>query len=458
MLSSRRFAAALGAVLAVAGCTSSGPGPAPSTPPRSPGKPNIVLVLGNDLTPDLVRFMPHVVDLQRTGTSFSHYFVTGTDHTPIFTGRYPQHRAPATGSFAVALQHAGYRTALIGEPMPGYRAGGPAAPGWDEWDVTSGSASGFNYDLNENGTVKHYGHAPGDYLTHVLARKAGAFIASAARAGAPYLLVVAPTAPGPAVAPSPRNAGTFPGLTAPHGSAFGRLPTDPPAWAAGLPPLSGTDLLILDRDYERRVEAVQALDDLVRRIGRAVHAGPGGSDTYVLVSSTGGYHDGQHRLLPGSGTAYDTDIRVPLVVRGPDVVADASVQAMTSSIDLAPTLEAIAGARPASGPDGTSLLPLLRGALPSGWQQAVLVEQPAPPTQSPRTGAPPGYAAVRTPNSLFVSYTGDGSEYYDLSNDPAELHNLATTVPPRQLTALRATLAALRGCSGVTQCQAAAQG
>jgi hypothetical protein len=157
------------------------------------------------------------------------------------------------------------------------------------------------------------------------------------------------------VAPSPRDAGTFPQLGAPHGPAFGRLPSDPPTWSAGLPPLSGTDLLTLDRDYERRVEAVQSLDRLVRHVGHVLHGGPAVDNTYVVVSSSGGYHDGEHRLLPGSGTAFDTDIRVPLVLRGPAVVANATVDAMASSVDLAPTFEAIAGARPSGVPDGSSL-------------------------------------------------------------------------------------------------------
>jgi arylsulfatase A-like enzyme len=453
---SRRLAAALGALLVVAGCTGSTPGRPPSIPPAPSSKPSIVLVLGNDLTPDLVRFMPHVVDLQRAGTTFTHYFVTGTDRTPIFTGRYAHDPEPAGASFAVALQHAGYRTALMGVDVPGYRPDGPAPPGWDEWDVTSGSRSGFNYDLDENGTVQHYGHGPDDYLTDVLGAKASEFITSSAQDGAPFLLVIAPTSPGPSIAPAPRDRDTFPGLGAPHGPAFGRLPTDPPTWSAELPPLSGTDLLTLDRDYERRVEAVQSLDKLVRRVEHAVHVGRVAQNSYVVVSSTGGYHDGEHRLLPGSGTAFDTDIRVPLVVRGPAVAANATMNAMASSVDLAPTFEAIVGARPSAATDGASLLPLLRGTVPIGWQQAVLVEQPAPPAQSPRAGAPPGYTAVRTAGSLYVSYTADGAEYYNLAADPDELHNAAGSASAQQLAGLRARLTALAHCSGAAQCHAAA--
>jgi arylsulfatase A-like enzyme len=454
---SRRLVAALGAVLVVAACTSSSPGHAPSSGPApASDKPSIVLVLGDELTPDLLRFMPHVVDLQRSGTSFGNYFVTGTDRTPIFTGRYPHNAAPTDASFAAALQRVGYRTAIMGEDVPGYGPGGPPAPGWDEWDVTSGSASGFGFDLDENGTVQHFGRGPGNYVTDVLAAKAGEFISSATQAGAPFLLVVAPTAPGPAVAPPPRDAGTFPQLGAPHGPAFGRLPSDPPTWSAGLPPLSGTDLLTLDRDYERRVEAVQSLDRLVRHVGHVLQGGPAADNTYVVVSSSGGYHDGEHRLLPGSGTAFDTDIRVPLVVRGPAVVANATVDAMASSIDLAPTFEAIAGATPSSAPDGSSLVPLLHGTVPTDWQQAVLVEQRVPPAQPRRAGAPPGFTAVRTADTAYVNYTRDGAEYYNIADDPDEVHNMSGSASAGELADQRATLTALANCTGAAQCQAAA--
>ena len=41
--------------------------------------------------------------------------------------------------------------------------------------------------------------------------------------------------------------------------------------------------------------------------------------TYIVFSSDNGYHLGQHRLDRGKQTAFDTDIRVPLIVAGPGV-------------------------------------------------------------------------------------------------------------------------------------------
>ena len=44
-------------------------------------------------------------------------------------------------------------------------------------------------------------------------------------------------------------------------------------------------------------------------------------NTYLVFSSDNGLHTGEYRLMPGKLTAFDTDIRVPLVVTGPGVPA-----------------------------------------------------------------------------------------------------------------------------------------
>ena len=50
-------------------------------------------------------------------------------------------------------------------------------------------------------------------------------------------------------------------------------------------------------------------------------------NTYIVFSSDNGLHMGEHRLRPGKLTAFDTDIRVPLIVTGPGVPAGRTVDA-----------------------------------------------------------------------------------------------------------------------------------
>ncbi len=487
-----RLAAAIGAAVAVAGCTSSSgggglPRPAPGAVAVADHRPNVVFVLTDDLSTDLVRYMPHVQALAREGVSLSNYFVVDSLCCPsrasIFTGSYPHNtrvflntgpqggykgfqRAHDAGrTFAVSLHAAGYRTAFMGKYLNRYEPRrDPPARGWDQWDA-AGSRGYFEYRyrLNENGHVHAYGSAPADYLTDVLAGKASDFVASSAALGKPFALEVATFAPHEPFVPAEIDKGTFPSLRAPRGPAFDRPPSGAPRWLAAMPPLSPADRAAIDRKYRLRVEAVQSVDRMIARLEQKLVAVHQLQNTYFVFSSDNGYHMGQYRLMPGKQTAMDTDIRVPLVVTGPGVPAGRTITAMASSIDLAPTFDAIAGAVPAEARDGVSLLPVLHGQpAPANWTRAVLVEhrgpdrQPGDPDRQPyRAGDPPTYEAMRTATELYVEYVDGDREYYDLRRDPAELHNIAATLSASRLASLHRTLAALAGCRGVT-CQSAA--
>src|SRR6187455_727771 len=78
---------------------------------RQDSRPNIVFVLTDDLSWNLIdeRFAPHVVDLQRRGVTFDHYFVSDSlccpSRSSIFTGLFPHDsqvftNMPPFGGFA----------------------------------------------------------------------------------------------------------------------------------------------------------------------------------------------------------------------------------------------------------------------------------------------------------------------------------------------------------------------
>src|SRR5579859_165298 len=129
-------------------------------PPQShaaaPGSPNIVFVLTDDLAINLVQYMPHVLEMQKDGVTFSNYFVTDSlccpSRSSIFTGRYPhdtgvfknvgneggyivfKQRGNEQSTFAVSLTAAGYRTAFLGKYLNGYEPRQHSAgPGWSHW-------------------------------------------------------------------------------------------------------------------------------------------------------------------------------------------------------------------------------------------------------------------------------------------------------------------------------------
>src|SRR5438270_8172040 len=442
------------------GCGRSHPGPHPPTgrpapktrPPqgRIPKRgPNIVFVLTDDLAWNLVRYMPHVQQLRSRGVTFSNYFVTDSLCCPsrasIFSGRLPHdtgvftNTAPLGGfrrfhaageeahTFATALQSAGYRTAMMGKYLNGYQPGAIAPglhryvpPGWSDWAVAGEAYPEFDYALNENGRVVHYGHRPRDYLTDVLARKGAEFVRSSARGRRPFMLELATFAPHAPYTPAPRDARRFPRLSAPRPPGFDAQSVNPPRWLGRRRPLTRRQVGLINYAFRQPVRAVQAVDRMIARIEPALNRAHIARHTYIVFSSDNGLHMGEHRLLPGKLTAFDSDIRVPLIVAGPKIVQHRTVPQFSENIDLAPTFVQLAHTRMSSRVDGRSLVPLLLGRRVRRWRDAVLVEHRGPVGRpldpdlpQAAAGNPTSYEAVHTAHALYVEYLDGEVEYYD---------------------------------------------
>jgi N-acetylglucosamine-6-sulfatase len=217
-------------------------------------------------------------------------------------------------------------------------------------------------------------------------------------------------------------------------------------------------------------EAVAMLVETLTRNGQL-------DDTYLVFSSDNGFHLGQHRLPSGKQTAYEEDIRVPLVVRGPGVPKGRTVSRLAGNVDLAPTFADLARVAAPAFVDGRSLVPLLRGRRAPGWRRAYLVEHwqetddvepaaraaapleppdPDPPgtagltvereTQAAAVDVLPEFHGIRTRRHLYVEYATGEKELYDLRRDPDELQNGAATARRPLLRRLAKQLARLKQC------------
>src|SRR6185437_1543801 len=135
-----------------------------------------------------------------------------------------------------------------------------------------------------------------------------------------------------------------------------------------------SELALIDANFRKRAQAVQAVDRMIGEIEAELAAKGLARNTYIVFSSDNGLHMGEHRLRAGKLTAFDTDIKVPLVVTGPGVPAGRVVHEMAENIDLCPTFEELAGAPVPPSVDGHSLLGPIRGAPTPGWRSEVLIE------------------------------------------------------------------------------------
>jgi N-acetylglucosamine-6-sulfatase len=470
----------------------SAPGGAEAQP--APSRPNIVFVLTDDLAWNLVtqRFMPHLVALEGKGATFTDYFVSDSLCCPsrasIFTGRLPHdtHVYDNTGpnggdkafnahgdqysTIATDLSAIGYRTAMMGKYLNRYHMATPTPPGWTNWDVADWGYPEFNYTLKQDNKVVHYGgpneKGKDNYLTDVLSRLGDRFVSNMAsrRPSQPFFLEVATFAPHAPYTPAPKYAKLYPGLKYPKTPAYGVANTAPPEWLKDFPPIGRNAQAEIAAAFRLRAQDVKSVDDLIASLVSTLRRTRALANTYFVFSSDNGLHMGEHDMMPGKLTAFDTDTHVPLIIVGPRIPAGSRVSAFAENIDLRSTFDALAGTEPKEGVDGRSLAPLLFKAkgtgAPPGWPQGVLVEHMGPiekgPDQpdmvEPNSGNPPSYIALRTSSALYVQYKDGAREYYNLKKDPYELRNVYVSLPPKVKAALQKEIARLERCHNTPAC------
>ncbi len=507
------------ALVAVASLTTTATASTSGATPQgsSAKKPNIVFILTDDL--DLNSYLdpsrfPKVNSLlTQKGTTFSNFFVTDSlccpSRSSILRGQYVHNHdvlgnLPPSGGYgkfhtngdekstvATWMHDSGYRTGLLGKYLNGYpETVDPAfvPPGWDEWDSpTSGGNpySEYNYRLNENGKLVRYGSTPQDYLVDVLSRKSSEFIQQ--KNDKPFFLYVAPYVPHLPATPAPRYADAFPGVQAPRTASFNEADMSAePQWLQNRPLLSDPQVATIDQVYRKRLQSMLGVEDLVANVVDTLQKTGQLDNTYIVLSSDNGFHLGQHRLPPGKMTAFEEDIHVPLIVRGPGVPAGKKSDDLAMNIDLAPTFADLGGAKLPSFVNGRSLVSEMQGKRPDTERKAVLVEHyaesgrrqgrkkaagaqqdPDNDANPPNSGAPtagaqapavrrgqfqplglPEYAALRTDRYTYVEYLTGERQLYDLRNDPDQLHNIAATADPKLVQDLAKQLSALRSCKG----------
>ncbi|GAA2268941.1 sulfatase [Nonomuraea roseoviolacea subsp. roseoviolacea] len=444
-------------------------------------KPNIVMVLADDLESGTLPYFPNITrELVRQGASFDRYFVTNSwccpSRSSILRSQYVHSHGvwtntPPEGGFdkyhtsglersdlGLWMQQAGYRTGLMGKYLnhyPGHSAEETfVPPGWNEWDVPVRRLyEEYGYRLNENGTTVDYGWAEDDYLSDVLARKAGSFVAASDQ---PFFLYLAPVGPHNPDNPAVRHADAFIGAQAPRTPSFDQPDVSrEPAWLRERPRFSEHVIDRIDERYQARMRAMLGVDDLVGSLVESLRAAGKLENTYIVFTSDNGFHLGTHRLKQGKTTPFEEAIRVPLVVRGPGVPAGSVIHEMAQTVDLGPTFGELGGATLPPFAEGRSLLPLLRGQHPTPWRKNALVEFSRPADKSSAAQTPvPNYQALRTESYTYVKYATGETQLYDLTKDPYELTNLAADADPALLQSLQDRLQAMVSCSGATCRQA----
>jgi N-acetylglucosamine-6-sulfatase len=446
--------------------------------------PNVIVILVDDLRWDDIGVAGHpfaktpaIDKLAGEGARFLNAFATTPLCSPsraaILTGQYVHAngiidntaRDSAThrlSTFAIPLREAGYETGFFGKWHMGNDD--TRRPGWSYWVAMKGQGEAVNPNLNING---ERGVAQG-YVTDVLTDHVLGFMQQSR--GKPFMVFLAHKALHPNVAqrddgsvaqlqnqtddgfvPADRHRGQFASAVVPRRQNAMVAPQRKPALQraiAGLAPLSpatGTP----DKDVRDRLEMLSGVDESLARIDSMLTAIGERENTVVIFTSDHGYFYGEHGLNEERRLAYEETMRIPLIVRDlRHARAGSTPSQMAQTIDLAPTILAMAGVTDTVRRHGMSLIPVLDGSATS-WRSSVLVEYYTDQV-FPRT-LTMGYQAVRTERHKYIHYvelTGM-DELYDLEADPFELNNLMGTAEGRRLLpALEAELARIQGETG----------
>src|SRR5215471_5199028 len=165
--------------------------------------------------------------------------------------------------------------------------------------------------------------------------------------------------------------------------------------------------------------AVAWSDELVGRLTGALRDGGRLDSTLLIVTSDHGEALGDHGEDTHGYFAYESTLRVPLVIRGPRIGPGATVDVLVRTVDLSPTILELTGLGPPPRMSGRSLVSALSGGRMT--EEPSFAESLVPLLHY-------GWSDLHTVRDGRWKYIlAPRPELYDLQNDPGELKNIAAS-------------------------------
>ena len=180
------------------------------------------------------------------------------------------------------------------------------------------------------------------------------------------------------------------------------------------------------------------------------------SNTIVVVVADHGEGLGDHDWWT-HGILYQEQIRVPLIIRVPDIRTGLRVSSLVRTIDLVPTILDAAGVRPELWPDmdGESLIETMQTGQTSKQRLAYsdsvnMLTYGRPDSRDRRDHKRDKLYCLMdgTHKLIYHQLEPDKTEFYNLRTDPGETTNLAASRPPA-LQAMMKQLEALEAFSNI---------
>ncbi|KAF2014187.1 Arylsulphatase [Aaosphaeria arxii CBS 175.79] len=452
-------------------------------------KPNILFILTDDQDWHM-QSLEHMPFLQKylvqEGTLYTNHYCTvaiccpsrvnlwtgraahNTNVTDVFPpyGGYPKivHEGINSNYLPIWMQDSGYNTYYTGKLWNAHTVDNYNAPYAGGYNGSDFILDPYTYEYY-NAWMSRNGQAPvsykGQYSPDITAEKAYGFLEEATQHKEPWFLTVAPIAPHSNVKLEPidavdmdapkyakRHAHLFKDYRIPRDANFNPEKQGGVAWVKTLPRLNDTVIEYNDEFQRSRLRALQSVDEMIEKLIKTLEEKNLLEDTYIFFTTDNGYHISQHRMHPGKECGFDTDIHIPLIIRGPGIARNRISDAVTSHTDLSPTILKLAG-QTREDFDGTPIPVYEQEVLAANnnrnsrhehvniefWGMAIPEGQYAHYDGGPsdgnglykdatRNNTYKGLRLIGEDYSIYYSVwcTGD-REYYDVALDPGQLDN-----------------------------------
>jgi len=458
------------------GGTAGAGGAGGSTPERDaaagdtgePRRPNVLVLLTDDQRADTVHALgnslihtPTMDRLVRAGTSFTQASCQGgivgavcvTSRASLMTGRTINHLQgagdiipPEHTTLPELLRKAGYFTFATGKWhndraawIRSFDYGDNIFFGAMHFPSDGGHEHPLLFHFDPTGNYPYEAMFHGDRFSSVMYADAAVdFIQNLPAGSAPFFAYVAFTAPHDPRTPPPPYDTMYDPAQIPLPDNF--LPEHP--FDDGEIHNRDEDLLGIPRDPEdvkREIAAyygmISEVDEQMGRVVDAVEARGLLDNTVIVFAADNGLAIGSHGLL-GKQNVYDCSVRVPMIVAGPGIAANATSDRYVYLADVLATVASLLGLGPPASSEGTAVLGAGAGTI-----RSVAYHQYAGLHRGIRTADHWKLIGYRlTDGPQF-----DRLQLFDLDVDPDEINDLsAATEHQSKLTELQSVLASQR--------------
>jgi arylsulfatase A-like enzyme len=173
--------------------------------------------------------------------------------------------------------------------------------------------------------------------------------------------------------------------------------------------------------------SISLVDDGVGRVLAALEETGQADNTIVLFTADHGEHLGNHGLIRKASVHYDEILRVPLILRAPNVTSR-RIDGLVELVDIYPTLLGLLGIPANPGIQGIDWAPSLDSNAPIGRDTVYSdMFNIAPQRFGTFTGPYCAVQTLRTRDWKLNIYPASGPQYgqlFNLADDPDETNNL----------------------------------